>query len=75
MPSMSAALGTTQGKLQYTVSAYLIGFAVGQLIWGPISDRFGRRIPVAVGLALFMLGCSGCALSTDVDQLISFRIL
>lgn len=75
MPGMSATLGTTQGKLQYTVSAYLIGFAVGQLIWGPISDRFGRRIPVAAGLALFMLGCAGCALSTDVGQLISFRIL
>ncbi|WP_132665690.1 MULTISPECIES: multidrug effflux MFS transporter [unclassified Rhizobium] len=75
MPGMSASLNTTQGNLQYTVSAYLVGFAAGQLIWGPISDRFGRRIPVAIGLVLFMCGCAGCALSTDVVQLIAFRIL
>ncbi|MBY5393226.1 multidrug effflux MFS transporter (plasmid) [Rhizobium johnstonii] len=75
MPGMSAALGTTQGSLQYTVSAYLIGFSFGQLIWGPVGDRFGRRVPVAVGLVLFMAGCTGCALSADVVQLIAFRVL
>jgi len=75
MPSMSAALGTTQGSLQYTVSGYLIGFSIGQLFWGPIGDRYGRRLPVAIGLVLFMVGCAGCALSTDIVQLISWRIL
>lgn len=75
MPGMSVALDTTHSSLQYTVSAYLVGFAAGQLIWGPIADRFGRRTPVAVGLVLFMLGCAGCALSADVVQLIAFRVL
>ena len=75
MPGMSAALRTSQGSLQYTVSGYLIGFSLGQLFWGPIGDRFGRRGPVAVGLVLFMAGCAGCALSTNVIQLISFRVL
>ncbi|WP_421359013.1 MULTISPECIES: multidrug effflux MFS transporter [Agrobacterium] len=75
MPGMSAALQTSQGTLQYTVSGYLVGFSIGQLFWGPISDRFGRRIPVAVGLVLFMAGCAGCALSTTVTQLIAFRLL
>ncbi|UWU31735.1 multidrug effflux MFS transporter (plasmid) [Rhizobium sp. WSM1274] len=75
MPGMATALQTSQGSLQYTVSAYLIGFSVGQLIWGPVGDRFGRRIPVAVGLVFFMAGCAGCALSTDVVQLIAFRVL
>ncbi|MFK0166420.1 multidrug effflux MFS transporter [Rhizobium sp. NPDC090279] len=75
MPGMSAALQTSQGSLQYTVSGYLIGFSLGQLFWGPIGDRFGRRGPVAFGLILFMAGCAGCALSTNVTQLISFRVL
>lgn len=75
MPGMSAALAATQGTLQYTVSGYLIGFSIGQLFWGPIGDRFGRRIPVAIGLVLFMAGSAGCALSTDVVQLISCRVL
>ncbi|NTF89562.1 multidrug effflux MFS transporter [Agrobacterium rhizogenes] len=75
MPGMSAALQTSEGNLQYTVSGYLIGFSLGQLFWGPIGDRFGRREPVAVGLVLFMAGCAGCALSTNVIQLISFRVV
>jgi len=75
MPGMSAALAATQGTLQYTVSGYLIGFSIGQLFWGAIGDRFGRRIPVAIGLVLFMAGSAGCALSTDVVQLISCRVL
>jgi DHA1 family bicyclomycin/chloramphenicol resistance-like MFS transporter len=75
MPSMSVALAATQATLQYTVSGYLIGFSVGRLFWGPIADRYGRRIPVAIGLVLFMAGSAGCALSTDVVQLISCRVL
>lgn len=75
MPAMSVALAASQGTLQYTVSGYLIGFSVGQLFWGPIADRYGRRIPIAIGLVLFMAGSAGCALSTNVVQLISCRVL
>jgi len=43
MPAMTRALGASTGSVEWTVSGYLIGFSFGQLLWGPISDRFGRR--------------------------------
>jgi DHA1 family bicyclomycin/chloramphenicol resistance-like MFS transporter len=75
MPTMGVALGATQGQLELTVSAYLLGFATGQLFWGPMSDRFGRRIPLIVGIFVFVVGAAGCALSTDATQLIACRVV
>jgi DHA1 family bicyclomycin/chloramphenicol resistance-like MFS transporter len=75
MPTMATALGASQEQMQYTISAFLIGFSLGQLFWGPVGDRFGRRMPIAVGLVLFVLGSAGCALSANVQQLIGFRVL
>lgn len=75
IPRMSVALGATQGALELTISGYLIGFSIGQLFWGPIGDRFGRRIPVAIGLVIFILGSAGCALATDAVQLIGWRVV
>jgi DHA1 family bicyclomycin/chloramphenicol resistance-like MFS transporter len=75
MPAMGAALGASQDQMQYTISAYLIGFSLGQLFWGPVGDRFGRRWPIGIGIVLFILGSAGCALATDVRHLIGFRVL
>ena len=75
IPRMSVALGATQGALELTISGYLIGFSIGQLFWGPVSDRFGRRIQVAIGLVIFILGSAGCALATDAVQLIGWRVV
>lgn len=62
LPAMSAALGTGAGTMELTISSYLTGFTAGQLLWGPVGDRYGRRGPVALGLALFVVGSAGCAL-------------
>lgn len=75
LPTMAAQLHADQGAMSWTLSGYLIGFSLGQLLWGPIGDRYGRRLPVAVGLALFVLGSAGCALSTTADQIIVWRIV
>lgn len=75
LPAMSVALGAGHGTLEFAISSYLIGFSIGQLFWGPVGDRFGRRIPVALGLLLFIAGSAGCALSTDAWQLIGFRVV
>lgn len=75
MPEMARALGASAGTIEFTVSGYLIGFALGQLFWGPVSDRYGRRLPVAVGLVLFVIGSAGCALSYDAGTMISWRIV
>ena len=58
-----------------TVSAYLIGLSFGQLIWGPVGDRFGRRLPIAAGLVLFAIGSAGCALSGSAATLIAWRVV
>jgi MFS transporter, DHA1 family, multidrug resistance protein len=75
LPRMAEALGAEQSALELTVSGYLVGFSAGQLLWGPISDRYGRRSPVAVGLVIFVLGAAGCALSTTAGQLILWRVV
>lgn len=75
MPEMGRALGASAGTIEFTVSGYLIGFALGQLFWGPVSDRYGRRRPVAVGLVLFIFGSAGCALSYDAGTMIAWRMV
>ncbi len=75
MPVMADALHADGGTLELTVSGYLVGFSVGQLFWGPLSDRFGRRLPVALGLLLFIIGSAGCALATDGTAIIAWRIV
>lgn len=75
MPLMSQALQTTTGTIEWTISGYLIGFSSGQLLWGPLSDRFGRRLAVGSGLILFVIGSAGCALSNDAMTLIGWRIV
>ncbi|WP_455925417.1 multidrug effflux MFS transporter [Pseudomonas putida] len=73
MPVMAQALHASPGQLEMTISGYLIGFSLGQLLWGPLGDRYGRRLPVAVGLLLFIAGCAGCALSTSAPMVITWR--
>ena len=75
LPTMATALRSTSGALDFTVSGYLVGFSLGQLLWGPIGDRHGRRGPVAVGLVLFVIGSAGCALSPNVSAMIGWRVL
>jgi len=74
-PVMAHALRADAGAMEWTISAYLIGFTVGQLFWGPISDRFGRRAPLAAGVAMFVLGSTGCALSESALQIIACRVI
>ncbi len=75
MPAMGQALGAATGTIEWTISGYLVGFSVGQLLWGPVSDRYGRRVPVTLGLVLFVIGSAGCALSTSGAGLIGFRVV
>ena len=75
LPTMSVALHANAGELEFTISGYLIGFSVGQLLWGPIGDRYGRRGPVAIGLMLFIIGSAGCGLSDNVAHVIFWRVV
>jgi DHA1 family bicyclomycin/chloramphenicol resistance-like MFS transporter len=75
MPEMSRSLQADAGMVELTISGYLIGFSLGQLLWGPISDGYGRRPSVATGLVLFVIGAAGCALSGGALTLIVWRIV
>jgi DHA1 family bicyclomycin/chloramphenicol resistance-like MFS transporter len=75
MPAIGRVLDADVGTVELTVSGYLIGFSLGQLLWGPVSDRYGRRWPVAVGLVIFVIGSAGCALAGSVWAMIAWRIV
>ncbi|GFO67778.1 Bcr/CflA family drug resistance efflux transporter [Geomonas limicola] len=75
MPVMSRSLHASEGLVELTISGYLIGFSFGQLLWGPISDRYGRRPSVAIGLVLFVIGSAGCALSESALVMIGWRVV
>jgi DHA1 family bicyclomycin/chloramphenicol resistance-like MFS transporter len=73
-PVMQRELHTSAGTVQLTLTGTLLGFAAGQLIAGPLSDAFGRRRPLAIGLLVHLLASLGCALSPSIEVLGFFRI-
>lgn len=75
MPAMARALNAGSGGIEHTISGYLLGFSLGQLFWGPLSDRIGRKLPIALGLMLFILGSSGCGLSQSAWSIIIWRMV
>ncbi|WP_027351763.1 Bcr/CflA family multidrug efflux MFS transporter [Halotalea alkalilenta] len=75
LPTIGRDLHATSAGIELTFSAFLVGFSLGQLLWGPISDRYGRRLPIAVGLVLFTIGSVGCALSATVTQMMVWRVV
>ncbi|HGV3452960.1 TPA: multidrug effflux MFS transporter [Raoultella planticola] len=74
LPAMPVMAAELQGDAELTITGFLIGFAVAQLIWGPIGDRLGRRTPLFIGMVLFIIGSVGCALSVSIDQIIFWRV-
>ena len=74
LPAMPLMAQDLHGNAELTITGFLMGFCVAQLIWGPLSDHFGRRLPLFIGMALFMIGSVGCALSTDISQIVFWRV-
>ncbi|WP_237213076.1 multidrug effflux MFS transporter [Falsiroseomonas oryziterrae] len=74
-PVMAADLQATPGEIQWTLAAFLLGIAAGQLVFGPLSDRLGRRPPLFAGLALFAAAGFGCALAASTEALTVLRVL
>lgn len=73
LPDIARQLDASTAQVQLTISAYLIGFAVGQILYGPISDRHGRK-PVLLGaIALYCVASLACALSNSIEMLIVAR--
>ena len=73
LPDIARLLGASTAEAQLTISSYLIGFAVGQILYGPLSDRHGRK-PVLLGaVALYCVASLACALSTSIEMLLAAR--
>lgn len=75
LPALTNELGAATSMAQLTVTACLIGLAIGQIIAGPLSDRFGRRTPVLIGITGFIVTSVLCALSPTIEVLIFIRFL
>lgn len=74
-PAIAAELGATPAALQQTMGIYLLAFAVTTLVYGPLSDAFGRRPVVLVSLGLYSLASLGAALAGSIDALLVWRML
>ena len=75
LPILSRELGGSMVWTQLTMSALILSFGLAQLIWGPISDRYGRRPVLLAGLALYTLASAGCAASGSIEALVVWRAL
>ncbi len=75
LPRMATDLHASPGAAQATISTFLLGLAFGQLVFGPLSDRFGRRAPILAGVALFCVASGLCAVSANVGLLIAARLI
>jgi DHA1 family bicyclomycin/chloramphenicol resistance-like MFS transporter len=75
LPRMAADLHATDSTVQLTLSAFIVGLALGQLVLGPLSDALGRRRPLLAGLALYVVGSVLCAVSPDAWLLVAARFV
>ena len=74
-PAIAANLHTSVDYVAYSLSSFFIGICTGQLLCGPLLDRFGRKKPLCIGLILYILASLGCSLSKSVEALIALRFL
>lgn len=75
LPAIGTALGADTRQVQASLMVFFLALGIGQLIYGPLSDRYGRKPPLYFGLALFAVGSVGCALAPNIESLIAFRVL
>lgn len=74
-PQLQAHFGTDARTVQMSLSSCMLGLAFGQVLWGPLSDRYGRRGVTMVSLLMFMISCVGCILAPGMAFLIAMRFL
>ena len=75
LPELAADLGASTSAAQLTLTSCLVGLAAGQVVAGPLSDRFGRRRPLLIGLAAYALASIACAFAGSVAVLIGLRLV
>lgn len=74
-PAIATSLDTTVSHVSLSLSSYFIGISAGQLLYGPLLDRFGRKPPLFIGLVLYILASVGCSFAGTIDQLVALRFI
>jgi DHA1 family bicyclomycin/chloramphenicol resistance-like MFS transporter len=74
-PAIAADLHTNVARVALSLSSYFVGISAGQLLYGPLLDRFGRKRPLYIGLLLYILASAGCMLVRSIDSLIILRFI
>lgn len=75
LPAIASAFATDAGEVQLTLSLFLIGFAVGQIVYGPLADRYGRKPVLVAGLGLFVAASFACMAAVSIAALIAARFV
>ncbi|MBV7441394.1 multidrug effflux MFS transporter [Weeksellaceae bacterium TAE3-ERU29] len=75
LPSIARDLGVSQAEVSYTLTGYFIGISIGQLFYGPLIDRYGRKRPLLIGLCIYALASTACFLVPNLYTFIAFRFL
>ncbi|WP_137169950.1 multidrug effflux MFS transporter [Marinomonas sp. FW-1] len=75
LPAIANSLGTTDQLIQTTITVFLLGMAIGMLIFGPLSDMLGRKRLLLIGIGFYFLSSIGCAMASTGESLILFRFL
>ncbi len=75
LPAIAAAFAADPAAAQYTLASFFIGLALGQAVYGPLADRYGRKPPLYAGLALYIVASVGCALAPDIATLTALRFV
>lgn len=75
LPAIAADLDTHVAAVQKTITIFLIGFSVGMLIYGPLSDRYGRKKLLMIGMTVYVLSTLGCIFAEEIEQLQWLRLL
>lgn len=75
LPDITAHLQVATSVTQLTLTASLVGLGLGQLVFGPLSDRMGRKVPLLASLVIFILASIGCAMATRMPDLIVARFI
>ena len=74
-PDIAKSLNTSIAQVMLSLSSFFIGISIGQFVYGPLLERFGRKKPLYLGLCIYLLATIGCAMATSADSLIAFRFL
>ncbi len=75
LPQIAEMFHVPRDTVNLTLGGYMAAYACGMLFWGPLSEKFGRKPILLIGLALYILACLGCILAQSIEPLIIFRVL